>query len=140
MAEHVNYKEVLRSHNLKVTEKRLSIIEYFNDHNRYISPKEVYEYMNALYPGISYDTIYRNLYTMYEVNILEQSTFEGELHYTISCSDHHHHHFICEKCGLIKVVHYCPVDMWQNELEGVKINSHKIELYGLCTKCQKRIA
>ena len=49
-------------------------------------------------------------------------------------------HFICEKCGLIKVVQYCPVDKWQNELEGVKINSHKIELYGLCTKCQKKIA
>lgn len=136
MTHHTDYKTILKEHNLKITKKRLSIIEFFLEDNRYISAKEVYEAMNKLYPGISYDTIYRNLYTLYEVNILEQTSFDGEMHYTISCSDHHHHHFICENCGVIKIVHYCPVDKWQSELDGVKINSHKIELYGLCSKCK----
>ena len=134
--ELVDYKEMLKEAKFKVTKKRLRMIEIFMEDERYLSAKEIQEMMNKEYPGISYDTIYRNLHTLKDINVLEQTTFGGEMQYKISCTDHHHHHFICERCGETKVAQYCPVKTWESELNGVKINSHKVELYGLCEVCQ----
>lgn len=130
-------KSILKENNLKLTKQRLSLLDIFLENENYVSAKYVYDKMAEIYEGISYDTIYRNLYTLYEINVLEETTFNGEKHYMISCSDHHHHHFICENCGMVKIIHYCPVETWQKEIPSAKINSHKIELYGLCSKCQK---
>ena len=134
--ELVDYKEMLKEAKFKITKKRIRMIEIFMEDERYLSAKEVQEMMNQDYPGISYDTIYRNLHTLKDINVLEQTTFDGEMQYKISCTDHHHHHFICEECGNTKVIHYCPVDTWQNELEDVEITNHKVELYGLCAGCK----
>lgn len=130
-----DYKTMLQDANFKVTKKRLRMIEIFMEDERYLSAKEIQEIMNEDYPGISYDTIYRNLHTLNDIHVLEQTTFSGEMQYKISCTEHHHHHFICEKCGETKVINYCPVGEWQKELGGLTINSHKVELYGLCEKC-----
>ena len=134
--ELADYELMLKDAKFKVTKKRLRMIELFMEDERYLSAKEIQEMMNKEYPGISYDTIYRNLHTLKDINGVEQTTFSGEMQYQISGTDHHHHHFICESCGETRVVQYCPVQTWENELDGVKINSHKVELYGLCEACR----
>lgn len=130
------YENQLREHQLKVTGKRMKMIELFLDQDRYLSAKDVQESLIDEYPGLSYDTIYRNLYTLNDIGVLEQTTLEGEMQYKIACTTHHHHHFICEKCGETRVIHYCPVETWENELDNVEIKSHKVELYGLCETCK----
>ncbi|WP_020008434.1 Fur family transcriptional regulator [Salinicoccus albus] len=130
------YKSKLKDNGLKITEKRIRMIGIFLDEERYLSARELQGKMNTEYPGISYDTIYRNLYTLNDIDILEQTTLDGEMQYKISCTTRHHHHFICENCGDTKVIHYCPVQTWQKELENVEITNHKVELYGLCGECK----
>nr|WP_255695287.1 Fur family transcriptional regulator [Salinicoccus sp. ID82-1] len=131
------YKDKLKENSLKITQKRMRMIELFLDENRYLSAKDVQELLKDEYPDISYDTIYRNLYTLKDINVLEQTTLSGEMHYKISCTTHHHHHFICDECGVTRVIHYCPVQQWENELDDVEIRNHKVELYGLCGECKK---
>ena len=101
-----DYKELLKEANFKVTKKRLRMIELFMQDERYLSAKEIQTMMSNEYPGISYDTIYRNLHTLNDINVLEKTSFGGEMQYKISCTDHHHHHFICERCGEIQVISY----------------------------------
>ncbi|GAB3071569.1 Fur family transcriptional regulator [Salinicoccus sesuvii] len=138
MANQLNqYKDKLKENNLKITRKRMRMIELFLNENRYLSAKDVQELLKEEYPDLSYDTIYRNLYTMKDIDVLEQTTLSGEMHYKISCTTHHHHHFICDKCGVTRVIHYCPVQQWEDELDDVEIKNHKVELYGLCGECRK---
>ncbi|WP_434120857.1 Fur family transcriptional regulator [Salinicoccus roseus] len=127
----------MKENNLKITQKRMRMIELFLQEDRYLSAKDIQELMNKDYPGISYDTIYRNLYTLKDIEVLEQTTLSGEMHYKIACTTHHHHHFICDECGDTKVIRYCPVETWQNELDDVEIKNHKVELYGLCGVCRR---
>lgn len=115
----------------------MRMIELFLQEDRYLSAKDIQELMNKDYSGISYDTIYRNLYTLKDIEVLEQTTLSGEMHYKIACTTHHHHHFICDECGDTKVIRYCPVETWQNELDDVEIKNHKVELYGLCGVCRR---
>ncbi|WP_262409526.1 Fur family transcriptional regulator [Salinicoccus roseus] len=133
----IQYKERLKENSLKITQKRMRMIELFLQEDRYLSAKDIQELMNKDYPGISYDTIYRNLYTLKDIEVLEQTTLSGEMHYKIACTTHHHHHFICDECGDTKVIRYCPVETWQNELDDVEIKNHKVELYGLCGVCRR---
>lgn len=130
------YKEQLKAHNLKLTDKRLKLIEILEGYDKYLSAKELQQQLVEIFPGISYDTIYRNLHTLTDIGVLEQTTLDGEMNYKIACSEHHHHHFICERCGETQVITYCPVDTWQRELPDVKLNSHKVELYGYCGECR----
>ncbi|AKG73994.1 Fur family transcriptional regulator [Salinicoccus halodurans] len=137
MTQQLNqYKDKLKEKKLKITDKRMRMIDLFLDEERYLSAREVQEKMNKEFPGISYDTIYRNLYTLNDIEVLEKTTFDGEMQYKISCTSHHHHHFICNSCGDTKVIHYCPVDTWADELNDVEITNHKVELYGLCKSCR----
>ena len=133
----IQYKERLKENRLKITQKRMRMIELFLQEDRYLSAKDIQELMNKDYPGISYDTIYRNLYTLKDIEVLGQTTLYGEMQYKIACTTHHHHHFICDECGDTKVIRYCPVETWQNELDDVEIKNHKVELYGLCGVCRR---
>lgn len=129
------YKEQLKNNNLKVTDKRLKLIEILDEEEKYMSAKDIQQRLNEYFPAISYDTIYRNLHTLTEIDILEKRLSDTEMLYKIACTTHHHHHFICEKCGDIKVIHHCPIDEWKKELKGATLKAHKVELYGYCGNC-----
>lgn len=45
----------------RITEQRRSLATLFAESGSYLSPKDVYEYMKIKYPGVSFDTVYRNL-------------------------------------------------------------------------------
>lgn len=53
---------ILKNNGHKYTDKRRDMIEMFIKEDKYINAKTVQQQMNNHYPGISFDTIYRNLH------------------------------------------------------------------------------
>ncbi|MFK5281494.1 Fur family transcriptional regulator, partial [Lacticaseibacillus paracasei] len=49
----------------------------------------------------------------------------------------HHHHFICTNCGKVIELKMCPLNYFEKQVPGAKIQSHNFELYGLCAECQQ---
>ncbi|WLV23909.1 Fur family transcriptional regulator [Aciduricibacillus chroicocephali] len=127
----------LKENGYKMTDKRKDMLNFFLSAGGYRTAKELNEYMEERYEGISFDTVYRNLNTFAELDILEMTELDGEKHFQISCSDSHHHHFICRKCGRTKEINICPMDrICSNLLNGYEIESHKFEVYGICPECR----
>ena len=88
--------EILKKEGFKKTDKREQILDIFSQTTKYITPRDILDVMMAEHPGMSYDTIYRNLSTFVELGILEETELTGEKHFRMHCeTDHHHHHFIC---------------------------------------------
>lgn len=131
---------LLKENGYKYTDKRKSMIELLVKEDRYINAKYVSEKLSVEYPGLSFDTIYRNLNTYVDLEILEVTEINGERFFKLSClnKEHHHHHHICLNCGKAKILH---IDICSNleipELEGYRIDEHKFEVYGVCPKCLK---
>lgn len=126
---------LLKEKGYKYTGKREQMLQLFSDQKRYIAAKDVLEAMQPDYPGLSFDTIYRNLSTFVDLGILEMTELDGEKKFRFSCSiDEHHHHMICLTCGKTKHIHLCPMDKL-NETDDFKIVGHKFEVYGYCQDC-----
>ena len=126
---------ILKEAGYKYTDKRESILTFFEQEDRYRTAKDLLDYMEARYEGISFDTIYRNLNLFDELEILESTELDGEKLYQISCADHHHHHFICRTCGVTQEIDLCPMDEIVKKLKNFIIEDHKFEIYGLCPVC-----
>lgn len=130
--------KLLKEKGYKYTDKRRAMVELLVEEDRYINAKYVSETVGKDYPGLSFDTIYRNLNTYEELGILETTEIKGEKYFKIGCLnvDHHHHHHICLECGKAKTIHLnvC-ADLEVPELKGYRIDGHKFEIYGLCPDC-----
>lgn len=128
--------DILKNKGFKKTDKREQILSIFSETEKYITAKDILNVMKKEHPGMSYDTIYRNLSTFVNLGILEETELTGEKHFRMQCeADHHHHHFICMSCGNIKEIPFCPMEVLQNAIPGYEIENHKFEIYGNCPSC-----
>lgn len=135
----MNVKEaidLLKEKGYKTTKRRQDILSYFADADGYRTAKDVNEFMESMYEGISFDTVYRNLHLYDELGILETTELNSEKHFRMNCAQHHHHHFICNDCGKTKKINVCPMDELRNTLANYYVEDHKFEIYGLCPLCK----
>lgn len=131
--------KIMKEKGFKNTPKRQAMLEVIERYNRFVSAREVQEALKETHKGLSYDTVYRNLYTFVEQGILEMSERSGEKVFLMHCEHHHHHHhFICDHCQAITEIALCPMDHFVDQLPGYHILGHRFELTGLCANCAKK--
>ena len=49
--------EILKNNGFKYTKKREALLTYLVKRNRYVSAKEVFDFMNEEFKGVSYDIV-----------------------------------------------------------------------------------
>ncbi|WP_342511328.1 Fur family transcriptional regulator [Sporosarcina sp. FSL K6-1522] len=127
---------ILQDNQFKRTKNRETILHFFSKNDRYLTALEVRNFMEDDNPGISFDTIYRNLSTFSELGILEETDLNGERHFRMQCEPGvHHHHFICTACGKTRSIPHCPMEMITVNLQDYEVEGHKFEIYGKCPRC-----
>lgn len=135
--------DILKQQHLKITKQRRALLEYLLAHqDHYHEVTLVDDHMRQLFPGMSHNTIYRNLKEFEDAGMVEQRVQggQGEVKYQCDFAHIHHHHFICENCGRVQELETCPTDSFQAQLPGCKIDTHRFEIYGLCAACNRKLA
>ena len=137
-AEHL--AEYLMGQGLKSTRQRDEILNIFVSAGRHLSAEELYLLIKKSNPAIGYATVYRTLKLLAEAGLAEERHFEdGFNRYEYRATDGHHDHLICTKCGAILEFENEQIEQLQHHVAKKNrflVQSHRLELYGLCSECQ----
>jgi len=132
----------LRKLNLKITPKRVAILEILMKESVYLSPDDIWKKMKKRFVKIGLPTIYRNLEELSEKNIISKVTHsDRQLYYYLCQNQSHHHHFICLSCRRVEDINLCGAKKAEREVEkniGGKVLSHILQINGLCKSCLKK--
>lgn len=88
--------------------------------------------------GIGRATIFRSLDLFEELGVVERLDLPTGEHAYIPCEPIHHHHVICTSCGRTEEVDDPGVDAVTRSIArrtGYRIDSHRLDLFGLCPAC-----
>ncbi|WP_125710190.1 Fur family transcriptional regulator [Lacticaseibacillus porcinae] len=135
--------ERMKQSGMRVTKQRRDLVAYLERHaDSYVTVTSLDAYMRSQYPGLSHDTIYRNVKAFEELGILEHEVQDEQAIVKMQCDYQHphHHHFICTNCHRAQELQMCPLGFFEAQVPGAKIASHNFELYGLCADCAKKLA
>ena len=101
----------------------------------------LYAELRKEFPNISLGTVYRNLALLADNGIIKKiTTGSGKEHFDGFTQKHYH--FVCRECDSV-----CDVDLpaaqgLNDEVSkslGVKVDSHSLVFYGICSSCSKRV-
>ncbi len=131
---------LLRKNNIRVTKNRKLILDKIIENNDPISAEEILEKFKKEKINMDLSTIYRNLNTLEEVNLLLKNTNTDGISYFQLNSTDHKHFISCISCGKKFIIENCPIHDFEKQLEketGFKIKNHSFEFTGICPECQK---
>ena len=132
--------EYLAGQGLKSTRQRDDILDVFVSAGRHVSAEELYLLVRKAHPRIGYATVYRTLKLLTDAGLAQERRFDdGFTRYEYNASDGHHDHLICTSCGRIVEFENERIEQLQQDVarkNRFQVQSHKLELYGLCSDCQ----
>ncbi len=139
----LSLKEELRASGFRATPGRLALAERLKGAQ---GPLGTPALAKELVPS-TFDlaTLYRTLKSFEDRQLIRSVPIDQRFaSYEWIEDDHgHHHHLVCQTCGLIEEIPPCDLEAMEKDvLAGAprfaSVNSHSLEFFGTCLKCQKR--
>jgi Fur family ferric uptake transcriptional regulator len=132
-----NIKKILSENGLNKTKVKIEILLIISRSNKPISVPEIHQ---ELTDKCDLSTVFRSISQFKEKKIISEVNLdEGFLRYELFSmkKNHHHHHILCRKCGDIRNLEECDLDVFEKALSklGFTQMEHRLEFTGLCSKC-----
>lgn len=132
-------EEGLKAAGVKLTHQRLEICREIATADSHPDAETVYTGVRGRVPTISLDTVYRTLWTLRDLGLIDtlgiphdRMRFDG--------NPTQHHHFICGRCGEAR-------DFYSDDFDRLAIPEEvaaygtvektRVEIRGICLKCLK---
>ena len=125
----------------RLTAPRRAVAELIAEHDGHFTASELEAHARDRRLDISRATLFRALDLLTELHVVERLDLPTGEHAYVPCARAHHHHLICSRCGRTSEVEDCGVAEAVAEIarrSGYRIDSHRLELFGLCRHCQAK--
>ncbi len=89
--------------------------------------------------GVNKTTVYRQIEKLLKENILSEVEFgDGKKRYELK-SLGHHHHVVCKECGELEDIQIDEDQLLKSvsKTTKIRIESHNLEFFGICNKCNE---
>ncbi len=143
-----DFKRIIRSMGLKITDQRLLIIGCLHDpdsklsdrfSDKHVTAQELFERVSKKNTKVGFATVYRFLRNLADKNLATEVRMGGQPSRYELATKHHHDHLTCTQCGKICEFENKKIENLQVQVAeyfGFKLTNHILELYGLCPACQ----
>lgn len=134
----MNYSNILRNYDLKVTPQRLAIVQelYVCGH---LNIDQLYNKLLDKFPSISLATIYKNMNAMIEKIFVQEVKIPNEKS-VYELTKENHAHFVCDCCKKIEDVQIDSTNLLKQVQSSLHytINSASLIFNGVCSSCQNK--
>lgn len=131
----------LKESNVRFTPQRYAILEYLVENDTHPTADEIYHALVGEFPSMSVATVYNNLRLFTKMGFVKEMLY-GDTSSRFDFVSTKHYHVICSNCGKIEDFFYPGLDdveLVASNLTGFDVDSHRLEVYGLCSNCQEKI-
>ncbi|OYD07042.1 peroxide-responsive transcriptional repressor PerR [Paludifilum halophilum] len=131
--------ETLKSTGVRMTPQRYAILEYLLSTMGHPTADAIYKALENKFPNMSVATVYNNLRVFKEAGLVRELTY-GDSSSRFDANMNDHYHIICRDCGKIVDFDYPPlfnVEKEAAEKTGFRVETHRMEIYGVCSACQE---
>jgi Fe2+ or Zn2+ uptake regulation protein len=132
-------RTILKQLQLKVTPKRLEVLNCLGDEPSFLSADEVWHRLKQRLSCIGLPTVYRILDELAAAQVIARIFMPDRKQYYFLCANQeHHHHFVCESCRRVEDVERCGIDSLAGEMiqrSGARVTSHILQINGICAAC-----
>jgi Fur family ferric uptake transcriptional regulator len=125
----------------RLTRPRRAVADLISDYNGHFTAADLEAAARSRRLDISRATLFRALDLLTELHVVERLDLPTGEHAYVPCAPAHHHHVICSRCGRTTRVEDCGLAGVVAEVarrSGYAIETHRLELFGLCRHCQAR--
>ena len=136
--ENTEIQTLLRQQGLRLTQVRQALIAFVAGQAKPLTANQVLTSLQQQFPSLHKTTVYRELETLTNRNILTTVDFGDGLK-RFEQTGEHHHHIVCNDCQSIQDI---PIDQdicrSQEQLakrHGFQKIQHSFEFFGLCSRC-----
>lgn len=126
---------------LRMTNQREMILRELKKSKGHLTADELYERVKKFMPRISLATVYRNLEILSDVNMIRKLEISGrQKRFDSELEDHDH--IYCVECHRIENLEISEnqVELPVEDAHGYTITGRRLEVTGVCPRCQKKIA
>jgi len=137
----VKLEQAIRGRGIRVTAQRVGILAALSEVSGHPSAQQVHERASVDLPGLNMATVYRTLYRMQEVGLVDLfSTATGVQRFAYRDPENPHAHLVCSQCGA--VLELSP-DLFQPLADsllsqrGFELDARHVVLSGRCRSCRE---
>jgi len=128
-----------RHDGLRTTRQRTVILDELRSRPTHPTADELFRRVRRRLPRISLGTVYRNLELLSEHGVIQRIDVPGGQRRFDGDTDGRYH-IRCVACGRVDDLHGRPpagLEKAFRNRAGYKVLGHRVELLGLCPRCQK---
>lgn len=125
----------------RLTAPRRALADLIVGHDGHFSASDLASAARDRRLGVSRATLFRALELLIELGVVERLDLPSGEHAYVECAPAHHHHVVCSRCGRTAEVDDAGLSGAVREIErqsGFRIDTHRLELFGLCRHCRAR--
>ena len=145
MADHKKREQTIiqkfRKNGQRITPQRLAIARVIAKSEGHPSAEDIRDRIKKDFPTMSLATVYRNIILLKSLGeVLELGFPDGSNRYDGN-KPHPHPHVICVKCKAIVDPDLDSLDKIKNEVAretGFQILNHRLDFFGICSKCMAK--
>lgn len=135
--------ELLRREGLRITKKRLGILESLFAAKGPMTLQEIQASAGRLSGATpDYATVFRMILLMQKLHLVHKVNLQRSCsYYELSDPRKHYDHLICRECGEVVLIDIpCPIGDAEKTIArqyGFRDLSHSLEFFGVCSNCPK---
>jgi len=122
------------------TRQKDAVLHALGQAQGFVSAQQLHRQLTQHGSVIGLATVYRTLNTLVADGLADSLVNAGESLFR-DCSKDHHHHLICNGCGIAVEIEAEQAEAWATKVakdHGFTQVTHTIDIFGLCKACSDK--